>query len=130
MISTAEGYAMKALVIIASAYGLFASSAFLLGELFFAHFSISASIIGVAGILACIAGIVNAITGRVGMLAAGAAIVALAGVAANVFDYYANLAIPGNYYAWFLVGPLCVALALIAYGGWRRLAAPAASPSK
>ena len=120
---------MKALVVVASAYGLFASSAFLLGELFFAQVSISASVIGAAGTFACIAAIVNAATGRAGMHATGAAIVALAGVAANVFDYYANLAIPGNYYAWFLVGPLCAALVLIACAGWkgRTAAAPKAS---
>ena len=110
---------MKSLVAIASTYTIFVSLfGFLFGQMFFAYFSFSASIAGVMGVLAGISGLLISLTNKAHRFALWSAIACLFGVAFNAGEYYSNLHASGNYYAWQMVGPLCLALLGIAYAGW------------
>ena len=114
---------MKALVAIASTYALFVSLfGFLFGQMFFADFSFSLSIAGAAGVLAGVSGLIMSLTNKAHTLALWSAIACLFGVVLNAGDYYSNLHASGNYYAWQMVGPLCLALLCIAYAGWSQRA--------
>ena len=107
---------MRTLLAIACVYSLFVSVAFLFGQLFFGHFSLPATIAGTAGTFAAVAGFrLTAGSNHTGTFAFWCAMAGLVGVAMDAADYYINQNAPGNYYAWFLNGPLCVALLFIAY---------------
>lgn len=110
-----------ALSISAVLIGFVAASGFLFGQLFFGHFSFPASLAGVAG-LACSFGAFN-MAGRPAWApawVAWAGIAALAGVAMDAAHYYLYLAIPGNYYAWALIGPFAACTAFVAFVARRR----------
>ncbi|MDR2172996.1 MAG: hypothetical protein LBE32_02150 [Burkholderiales bacterium] len=107
---------MKPFVVIASSYAIFLSGASLLGLLWFG-FSVTHLVIAVADSVAGIAGIVCVVRGTAGLLAAVAAIFGIIGVATDAIDYYASSHVPGSYYAWFLMVPLCIAFGVIAVFG-------------
>ncbi|HMV12595.1 MAG TPA: hypothetical protein PKD88_01320 [Nitrosomonas sp.] len=108
---------MKTLLPFACIYILLiAPTGFLMGQLFFGHFSIAASLAGSAGLICAFAGfgvIGGAIKAR--SIAFWSGLFALIGVAFDAADYYLNYAIPGNYYAWGLIGPYCCAIIFVAY---------------
>ncbi|MCJ7452644.1 MAG: hypothetical protein MUO39_09255 [Steroidobacteraceae bacterium] len=108
---------MRAIVTIAALYALFiAASGFLFGQLFFGRFSLSASVAGIGGVIAGLSCLgVFGRGSRATSVAFWSALVALIGVAFDAADYYLHLDIPGNYYAWVLIGPFCFALVLIAF---------------
>jgi len=115
---------MKTLLSIACVYSLFVAVAgFLFGQAFFGNFSLPATVAGTAGTLAAVAGF-RLTAGRIqtGTFAFWCAIAGLVGVAMDAANYYINLNAPGNYYAWFLNGPFCVALLFIAYTARKRSA--------
>ena len=108
---------MRVLLTIAGLYALFmAASGFLFGQLFFGRFSLSASIAGIGGVIAALSclGVVGR-GSRAASLAFWSALVALIGVAFDATNYYLYLNVPGNYYAWALIGPFCFALIVIAF---------------
>lgn len=94
---------------------------FLFGQLFAGHFSVAATLTGAAG-LACSAGAVL-LTARPKQSipwVRWAALLTLVGTVLDVADYYMYLAIPGNYYPWFLVAPFAVSVAWVGYVAHRR----------
>lgn len=99
---------------------------FLFGQLFAGHFSIAATITGIAG-LACAIGAfsLSASPNKSVPWVRWAALFALLGVALDIFEYYMYLAIPGNYYPWFLVAPFVACIAWVGYIAHRRHAATA-----
>jgi len=102
---------------IACGYVIFVAAAgFLFGQLFFAHFDIPATVVGVCGVLA---GSLCLIQKRIhivpNVIINLFSVGALAGVCMDAYGYYANYHSPGNYYAWFMIGPFCVAVVLVAY---------------
>jgi len=108
---------MDTLILICRFYVIFvAASGFLFGQLFFANFDWPATIAGVFGLLSgVLSG--NFVTNSrarsyVVILFCLASVV---GVAFDAYNYYAHLDIPGSYYAWFMIGPFCLCLLLIAW---------------
>jgi predicted Co/Zn/Cd cation transporter (cation efflux family) len=119
---------MQALVVISSIYALFmALVGFLFGQLFAGHFEVGATLAGVFGAAAAVLGVVNLVKSSAAgpssdtlrRATVGCALTALLGVALDAANYYLYLNITGNYYAWFMIGPFCAALALIATLSWR-----------
>lgn len=108
---------MKTLLPFACIYILLiAPTGFLMGQLFFGHFSIAASLAGTAGLICAFAGF--SVTGgaiKARSIAFWSSLFALMGVALDAADYYINYAIPGNYYAWGIMGPYCCAVIFVAY---------------
>jgi len=105
---------MDALLLISRGYVVvMAAVGFLFGQIFFATFTFGGTLAGVfgviAGLLGCIKG--NALRNRLVIFACTAATV---GVGLDAYHYYKYLDIPGNYYAWVLIGPFVACLALIA----------------
>lgn len=98
---------------------LFVGAAFLLGQLFAGAFSLG-------GTLASAGGIGAGLLARWPAVAAakyavtGACALGLAGAALDVYDYYSQAHIPGNYYAWFLTAPFVAALAFLAVAAHRQ----------
>jgi hypothetical protein len=103
---------MTALHSLARLYVIFvAASGFLFGQIFTGFFSLPATLAGVCGIAA--ASLSKSPHRRT--LVGGLCAASLVGVALDALHYYTQLAIPGNYYAWFLIGPYCLCLVFIAY---------------
>jgi len=116
---------MKNLLIICQVYVIFvASSGFLFGQFFFGNFDVPSTVAGIFGILAGSFGLgwirQNISVARKCLLiffcAAG-----IAGVFMDAYDYYVNHHFPGNDYDWFLIGPFCLALAVIAYSAMKQI---------
>ena len=105
---------MRALQVIASCLALIVGAAgFLGGQLFFGTFSMPASLAGVSGVLAGALGL-RSTPGHAGRaVTALVCALGLLGVALDALHYYRHLDIPGNYYAWSLVGPFLAALGVI-----------------
>ena len=110
---------MRTLLTIACVYSLFVAVAgFLLGQLFFGHFSLPETVAGTAGTLAAVAGFrLTAGSNQTETVAFWWAIAGLVGVAMDAANHY-----PENYHEWFLNGPFCVALLFIAYTARKRSA--------
>jgi hypothetical protein len=111
---------MNALLKLARGYTIFMSvSGFLFGQIFNGTVSAAATIAGLSGILAV------ALSWRLDQNAKlkrpviACCIAGIAGIALDAVHYYTELDIPGNYYAWFLVGPLIACLVLIGYHATR-----------
>lgn len=105
---------MKLLLSVARVYLIFfGASGFLFGQLFFGQFSWAAMLAGVFGVAGGLLGQRIAVELRLLTIAVCAA--GIAGVAMDAFHYYAELQSPGNYYAWFLIGPYAAALVFIGY---------------
>ncbi len=110
-----------ALTVSALLLAFVASSGFIFGQAFFGLFSVPASIAGLGGLLtAC---------GAFG-LAWGASwaprpalwsgIATVVGVVLDAAHYYLYAAIPGNYYAWAMIGPFAACAAFVAVVAARR----------
>jgi hypothetical protein len=85
------------------------------GQVFVGRFLPTATAMGVFGAIAALTGIrVAGGSGRHRRWAAWSGAAGVLAVAADVANYYTYLAIPGNYYPWFMFGPYAAALALIA----------------
>jgi hypothetical protein len=114
-----------ALAFSAVVLGFVAASGFLLGQLFFGMFSVSATLAGCGGLVAAV--------GAAGMAVGAAwaprwafwpAAGALLGVVLDVAQYHLYAAIPGNYYGWMMIGPFAASAAFVAWVARRRLAQP------
>ena len=92
-------------------YAFYMGAIFLFGQLFAGHFSPGATIAGVCGLITSVLPILT--NERARRIAASVSLAALAGVALDAYHYYTKLDIPGNYYAWFLIGPFAVAVAFL-----------------
>ena len=111
---------MRTVLAIASVYVLLiAVFGYLFGQAFFGRFSVIASVAGLSGILAALAGLfaVRKIQ-RAQLLPLWFSLAAVFGVVLDVANYYLHLIVAGNYYAWPLVVPYCAALTFIAYFAW------------
>lgn len=105
---------MKIALSIIRGYVLFVGFSFLFGQLFFGDFEWSASVAGLCGFLAAVfAGGFATRTRVARIITIGLCIVALVAVGFDAYRYYAHHDIPGNYYAWFMIGPYCACLALL-----------------
>jgi hypothetical protein len=105
---------MNALQTVARVYlVLVGASGFLFGQLFFGHFSWTATLAGVSGVASGILGQRAATTAA--LITALVCAAGILGVAADAFHYYSELQIPGNDYASVLVGIFAAGLVLIGY---------------
>lgn len=113
---------MSAALSIAAIYTGFVSlSGFLFGQLFFGHFSAIASLVGVAGLATAAGALVLATRPAAAPTwLMWSSLAACLGVVADAVNYYINLAIPGNYYAWALIGPFVICLGFIGLAAKRR----------
>lgn len=115
------GPALRAVVVLCSAYVLFAAfGGFLVGQVFFGLFSVFATLAGIGGTVAAGCAM-SALSGSrfAAAVSCASALIALVGVGGNAADYYLHVRSPGNYYAWPLIGPFCAALAFLAWFGRR-----------
>lgn len=106
---------MDTLLLVLRGYVIFAAaSGFIFGQMFFNHFAWGASIAGLFGI---ISGFLGGKFAHKTLLRSKTIItcclLSLSGVALDAYNYYANLDIPGNYYAWPMIAPYCFILMLI-----------------
>lgn len=100
---------------IASIFVLCVSGFCFLGQLFVGKLLPTAMAMGILGLMAGMAGIsVSSGSAKHKKRAVWSAVAGLLAVAADVANYYLYLAIPGNYYGWFMFGPYAAALAFIA----------------
>jgi hypothetical protein len=108
---------LKSLLKIARGYAIFVGAfGFLFGQLFNGYFSIAATGAGIAGILAgTFGGLRTARNVTIERTIIFSCIAGFIGVAADAYNYYTKLDIPGNYYAWFLIGPFLGSLLFICY---------------
>ena len=113
---------MKVTLFISACFiALIAAFGFILGQLFFATFSLPKSIAGVAGLLS--AGTTFAMsTGSqwAPKWAVWASVLALLGLALDVGQFYLYPHSAGNYYPWDLVAPLSACLVFVAYVAFKR----------
>lgn len=99
---------------------------FLFGPLFAGHFSVPATITGVAGLATSIGAFtLAALPGQSVPWVRWSALLALVGVAFDIASYYMYLAIPGNYYPWFLVAPYALCLSWVGRVAHMRCVSPA-----
>ena len=108
---------MDTFILICRFYVIFVAAAgFLFGQLYFAIFEWPATIAGVFGLLS------GGLSGKfvTNSRARSFAVIlfcftSVVGVAFDAYNYYAHLNIPGNYYAWFMIGPFCLCLLVITW---------------
>lgn len=94
---------------------------FLFGQLFAGHFSVAATLTGVAGLASSAGAFLLAARPNQSIpWVRWATLLTLVGVTLDVFSYYRYLANPSNYYAWFLVAPFAVCVAWVGYTAQRR----------
>ena len=96
------------------------ASGFLFGQLFFGDFSIASTLAGVSGVLAGVISWPGFKMPRHPWLVPLCCSAGLIGVALDAYGYYSKDHVPGNYYAWFLIGPFVICLLLIGYEALRR----------
>lgn len=112
---------MRVLLHIARAYSVFVAAAgFLFGQLFFGTFEVGATLAGASGVAAGGLSWMNEGKPQLWPLVVLCSTVGIVGVGLDAWRYYAELNIPGNDYAWFLIGPLVAALGLIGHAAWRQ----------
>lgn len=112
-----------ALILSALLTGFVAISGFLFGQLFVGHFSVIACVVGFAGLASAVGAIrLAGGSGPGPRWVKWACLAAVLGVIADAADYYLHLAIPGNYYAWGLIGPYALCLCFIGVTAHRRSA--------
>ena len=109
---------MDTLLTVIRGYVIFvAAFGFIFGQMFFNNFAWGASLAGVFGIISGIFGGKFAYKTLLrSKTIIACCILSLGGVSLDAYNYYANLDSPGNYYAWFMIGPFCFALLLIIWG--------------
>ena len=113
---------MSALLFLAALFvGFISLSRFMLGQLYFGHFSIAATLAGIAGMF-CAAFALKMSSQRSWAPANvySACFIALIGVALEAGIHYVHFDIQGNYYAWHVVGPYAACIVLFAYVAGRR----------
>lgn len=116
---------MTAILSISRAVVAFVAAAgFLFGQLFSGTFTLGASLAGFMGIAACALSLLSEGKPLLSGFLLVCCAASVAGVGLDVWRYYTELDSPGNYYAWFLVGPYLVALAVIAQAAWVQRAKP------
>lgn len=112
---------MTILLHVARGYVVFFGAAgFLFGQVFCGNYSIPATLAGVAGVLT---GLISWLPSRSLVVRAIVTLCGVAGVVGVTMDalhYYTTLHSPGNYYAWFLIGPFTAFLLLIGCATWNR----------
>lgn len=104
-------------LIIARAYILFVALAGeIFGQMFFGHFSLISTIIGISAIFA---GVFGGLRSRnnysIGLFVMSCCIAALGGTLAKVIHYYAEYNTPGNDFAWEFRAPFILSLIFIAF---------------
>ena len=105
---------MRLLLVFARVYSvLLGAMGLLFGQLFSGNISLGASLAGVSGIVGGLLGVRSTRSARV--TAALVCLVGIVGVAIDAYRYYRNSQIPGDYYAWALIGPFVLALLFIGY---------------
>lgn len=111
---------MRTLLLISCGYSLFvALFGFLFGQLFFGQFKFAATLAGFAGAATAVIGFtLSSNPNTLKVPATVSACCSVIGVTMDAIHYYQDLAIPGNYYAWAMIGPFCLAQAFIAYAAW------------
>jgi hypothetical protein len=94
---------------------------FLFGQVFFGLFSLPSSIAGLGGLLtACGAFGLAGGAAWAPRLALWSGVVTVMGVVLDAGQYYLYAAIPGNYYAWAMVGPFAACAAFVSLVAARR----------
>lgn len=106
---------MKAALIPVGLFCLAMGALCFFGQLFVGKFLPTATLMGLSGFVAGAAGIgLGGGSQRCRRWALWGGSAGVAAVGLDVANYYIYLAIPGNYYAWFMFGPYAAALAFIA----------------
>ena len=101
--------------------GFVALAGFLFAQWFAGHVSLPATLAGGAGlVLSAMALRMGAQDGWTPRHAPLVSALTLLGVALDAGQYYLYEAIPGKYYAWFLIGPFALAALLVGVLGRRR----------
>lgn len=108
---------MNTLLILARGLVLFvALFGFLFGQLFAGHFTPGAGLAGIFGLFSALVGTTRLqASPRWARAVALFCLLALVGVALDIWNYYQHLAIAGSYYAWILIAPFGAGLLLILF---------------
>jgi hypothetical protein len=108
---------MDTFILICRIYVIFvAASGFLFGQLYFAIFEWPATIAGVFGLLSGgLSGKLAENSRPLSYAVIAFCLASLVGVVFDAYHYYTYLDIPGNYYAWIMIGPYCFCLLVIAW---------------
>jgi len=90
--------------------------------LFFGQYEFAATSTGVFGLIAAVPGLgkTSLAPARAWMISVST-VLALVGVGLDAHDYYSREHSSGSYYAWFLIGPFCVAMVLIGVHAMKQL---------
>jgi len=100
---------------------LVAGAGFLFGQLFAGHFSIAATLVGVAGLACAFGGFLLSSRPNVPMpWIPWTALLTLIGIAFDIANYYMYLNISGNYYPWFGVAPYVFCVTWVAHTAYKR----------
>jgi ascorbate-specific PTS system EIIC-type component UlaA len=114
-----------ALSVAALFIGFVTFSGYLLSQLWFNVFSILDTIVGVAGIATSAGAIQLAMRSSAAPVwVMWSSLAAILGIVAQAFDYYLNLNIPGNYFAWHINGPLLGCLCFVGFTVRYRISMP------
>lgn len=89
---------------------------FLFGQLFFDDFGIAQTVTGIFGMAVGIGSRESKMQLRASQVTVSIfGALGLLGVIFDAIEYYTNYSSPGNYYAWFLIGPYIFAIIVIMY---------------
>jgi hypothetical protein len=109
-----------ALVAAAACIAFVAAVGLLFGQLFAGHFSVTATVAGVAGRGAAASALGLTADARWAPRAGwNCGVVALAAAVLDAAHYYWKLDIPGNYYGWGQMAPFCASLLFVALAARR-----------
>ncbi len=109
-----------ALVAAAACIAFVAGVGLLFGQLFAGHFSVTATVAGVAGLGAAVSALGLTADARWAPRAGWlSSLVAFVAALLDAAHYYWKLDIPGNYYGWGQMGPFCASLLFVAFAARR-----------
>lgn len=112
---------MEAVMFISCLFVLAMSALCFFGQIFIGHLIPTTTAMGIFGLIAGISGMsVAAGSSKHRKAATIGGFGGVLSVAADVANYYLNLAIPGNYYAWPVFGAYAAALAIIGIAALRK----------